>query len=137
MVWLHSNTSYQVNSTHFSICRGLDIRVAVIIRPCLSTSSPSFKSESISWYINKPRYVIDTDISVISCRRPGGLPCRFYMSEIRNHLDVTSRRDVTSRLSLSGIKYAILGYYPGGETKLVSLSFLSLTFSETFLPLLK
>jgi hypothetical protein len=62
--------------------------------------------------------VIDTDVSVISCRRPDGLRCRFYISEIRNHLGVTSRCDVTSRFSLSRMKYATVGPCPGGETKL-------------------
>lgn len=97
---------------------GFVLNVTVIIWPCLSTSSPSDKSESISCYINKPHYVIDTDVSVISCRRPDGLRCRFYISEIRNHLGVASRRDVTSRFSLSGMKYATVGPRAGSETRL-------------------
>lgn len=97
---------------------GFVLNVTVIIWPCLSPSSPSDKSESISCYINKPHYVIDTDVSVISCRRPDGLRCRFYISEIRNHLGVASRRDVTSRFSLSGMKYATVGPCAGSVTKL-------------------
>lgn len=125
---------------HFALCLGRDVRIAmvsswnvtVIIWPCLSSSSPSDKSESILCYINKPHYVIDTTVSVISCRRPDGLRCRFYISEIRNHLGVASRRDVTSRFSLSGMKYATVGPYAGGETKLISQPLLPSAFSGTF-----